>query len=78
MGMLGNSPSTSPSDCLLDPKRHTEISIDASQFGLGAILAETDPATSSKHVIAYASRSLTPVEQRYSQTEHEAIAVTWG
>lgn len=30
------------------------------------------------HVVAYASKSLTAVEQRYSQTEQEALAVAWG
>ena len=30
------------------------------------------------HIIAYASRSLTEVEKRYSQTEREALAVIWG
>ena len=29
-------------------------------------------------IIALASRSLTPVEMRYSQTEHEALAISWG
>nr|XP_006825366.1 PREDICTED: uncharacterized protein LOC102804276 [Saccoglossus kowalevskii] len=29
-------------------------------------------------IVTLASCSLTPVEQRYSQTEREALAVTWG
>ena len=67
-----------PVTAYFDPDKHTEISVDASPVGLGAILAQTDPATGSKHVVAYASRSLTPVEKRYSQTEREALAVVWG
>ena len=29
-------------------------------------------------MITYASKVLSPVEQRYSQTEHEALAVVWA
>ena len=67
-----------PVTAYFDPSRNTEVSVDASPVGLGAILAQTDPITGDKHVVAYASRSLTPVEQRYSQTEREALAVVWG
>ena len=37
-----------------------------------------DQATGEKHVVAYASHSLSDTEQRYSQTEREALAVVWA
>ena len=61
-----------------DPEAGTEINVDASPVGLRAILAQTNPSTGSKGVVAYTSRSLTEVEQHYSQTEREALAVVWG
>ncbi|KAK3752856.1 hypothetical protein QZH41_000328 [Actinostola sp. cb2023] len=71
---LTNAPVTS----YFDPDRDTEINVDASPVGLGAILAQTDPVTGEKNVVAYASRALTDVESRYSQTEREALGVIWG
>ncbi|KAK3726803.1 hypothetical protein QZH41_007213 [Actinostola sp. cb2023] len=71
---LTNAPVTS----YFDPDRDTEINVDASPVGLGAILAQTDPVTGEKKVVAYASRALTDVESRYSQTEREALGVIWG
>lgn len=55
-----------------DPQKHTEILVDASPVGLGAILAQDSKP------IAYASRALSDVEQWYSQTEREALAVVWA
>ena len=75
---LKNALVEAPVTAYFDPDKPTEISVDASPVGLGTILAQTDPLTGNKHVVAYASRSLTPVEQRYSQTEREALAVVWG
>ena len=37
-----------------------------------------DQATGEKHVVAYSSHSLSNTEQRYSQTEREALAVIWA
>ena len=60
-----------------DDKSKTEIIVDASPVGLGAILVQEDKRGQRK-VIAYASRALTDVETRYSQTEREALAVVWA
>ncbi|KAK3720683.1 hypothetical protein QZH41_003445 [Actinostola sp. cb2023] len=71
---LTNAPVTS----YFDHDRDTEINVDASPVGLGAILAQSDPVTGEKKVVAYASRALTDVESRYSQTERKALGVIWG
>ncbi|KAJ8032202.1 hypothetical protein HOLleu_25662 [Holothuria leucospilota] len=42
------------------------------------MLTQHDDSTGNSSLVAIASRSLTAVEQRYSQTEREALAVTWG
>ena len=41
-------------------------------MGLGAVLAQQGK------IISYASRALTDVEQRYSQTDREFLAVVYG
>ena len=58
-----------------DPDKATEIFVDASPCGLGAIQVDTDGVRS---IVAYASRSLTDSESRYSQLEREALAVFWS
>ena len=59
------------------PDKTTQIIVDASPVGLGAILAQRDKDRKPS-IVALASRSLTPVEQRYSQIECEALSITWG
>uniref|UniRef100_H3A6Z3 Gypsy retrotransposon integrase-like protein 1 n=1 Tax=Latimeria chalumnae TaxID=7897 RepID=H3A6Z3_LATCH len=61
-----------------DSDRETEILVDASPVGLTAILAQKDQDTQLQHIIAFASRALTPIEQCYLQTEREALAVVWA
>lgn len=59
------------------PRYPTILSADASSFGLGAVLLQDQPS-GARRAVAFASRSLTPTEARYSQTEKEALAVTWA
>lgn len=54
-----------------DPKKDIEVIVDASPVGLAAILVQNK-------IVAYASRALTDVESRYSQTEREALAIVWA
>ena len=49
-----------------------------SPAGLAAILSQKDQETETTLIITYASRSLTETEQRYSQTEREALAIVWA
>ena len=60
-----------------NPKLKTELIVDASPVGLGAILCQLEENGHS-HVVAYTSKALSPTEQRYSQTEREALAIIWG
>lgn len=60
-----------------DPKRKTKVVVDASPVGLGAILLQAQDDGFYRPVY-FASRALTDVEKRYSQTEKEALGVVWG
>ena len=78
--MLKHKLTSAPVMACFDPTKHTELIVDAaSPVGLGAVLAQkTANSDEQMHVIAYASRTLTDVERRYSQTEREALAIVWG
>ena len=55
-----------------DHEKSITLSVDASSKGLGAvILQEGKP-------IAYASRALTPTQERYAQIEKETLAIVYG
>ena len=59
-----------------DTSAPTQVIADASPVGLGVVLVQKQ-----KHeyrVICYASRSLSDIEQRYSQMEKEALALVWA
>ena len=69
----------SPVMSYFDISKKTHVVVDASLVGLSAILAQTPPGKDTPpSITAYASRALTPTEQRYSQTEREALAIVWG
>ncbi|UYV84627.1 K02A2.6-like, partial [Cordylochernes scorpioides] len=55
----------------------TELITDASPIGLGAVLIQTQQ-NGLKRPIAYASRSLTDTEKRYSQIEKETLGCVWA
>ena len=60
-----------------DPSLPTQVRHDACKIGIGGALSQKHPDGSIRPV-AYASRSLSPVEQRYSQTEREALSGVWA
>ena len=62
----------------VDPNKDTELLTDASPSGILAILMQHTPGKDDRRVIVYASRALTEVERRYSQTEREALAIVWA
>ena len=53
----------------------TRIVADAGPEGLGAVLTQNQEE--NWVVISYASRNLSDVEKRYSQTKKEALALVW-
>ena len=59
-----------------NPDADTELIVDGSPIGLGAILAQKQPDGNFRPV-AYGSNALSPIQQHYSQTEWEALAVLW-
>ena len=46
--------------------------MDASPVGISAVLSQNG------RIVQFASRALSAVEQRYSQTERKALAITWA
>ena len=61
-----------------DKDKVTYVTVDASPVGVSAILSQKTKDKNDEKVVAYASRALTEVEKRYSQTEKEALAIIWG
>lgn len=55
----------------------TELFVDASAVGLGAVLVQYN-ANGSPRIIACASKALTASERNYPQSHREALAVVWG
>jgi transposase InsO family protein len=60
-----------------DPSLPIQLHVDASANGLGAMLCQIHPNNNTR-VVAYASKLLSPVEKRYSNTERELLAIEWS
>ena len=60
------------------PAFETKIVADTSRQGLGAVLLQKILAIGFFQPVAFASRSLSDAETRYSQTEREALAVVFS
>ncbi|XP_036384580.1 uncharacterized protein K02A2.6-like [Megalops cyprinoides] len=54
----------------------TLVTCDASAIAIGAVLSQVQGGT--ERPVAFASRALTPTEQRYSVGEREALACLWA
>jgi RNase H-like domain found in reverse transcriptase/Reverse transcriptase (RNA-dependent DNA polymerase)/Integrase zinc binding domain len=63
---------TAPVLAFFDKTKPIVLSVDASQYGLGAVLLQND------RPIAYASATLTPCQQKMAQIEKEMLAIVFG
>ena len=55
-----------------DPRAETQVQVDASSHGLGAVLLQNG------RPIAFASKSLSDCERRYANIDREMLAVVFG
>ena len=55
-----------------NPNKTTQVYVDASPYGLGAVLAQQGKE------LAYMSKMLSQTECRCSQIEREALAISWA
>lgn len=67
--------STPPALAMYDPNRDTEVSANASSYGLGGVHLWS--GEEEWKPVVYASCSLTPTKQRYTQVKKEALGFTW-
>lgn len=66
-----------PVGSFLEINKEDLVIIDGSPVGLSAILAQKEPGKECPNITAYASRALSSVEKRYSQTEKRTLAIVW-
>ena len=69
---------TAPTLAYFNQKQETEIYVDASPFGVSAILMQKDKNSGERYNVHFASRALTSTEQRYSQLERESLAIVYA
>ncbi|XP_058816573.1 uncharacterized protein K02A2.6-like [Topomyia yanbarensis] len=59
------------------PNHVTELYVDASPIGLGAVLIQFDEEEKPR-IISCASKALSDTEKKYPQTQKEALAMVWA
>ncbi len=62
----------SPALALFDPNLPTVVSTDFSDYGLGAVLSQIYE-NNTERIVAFASRTLSTAERKYSTIEKEAL-----
>jgi len=61
-----------------DPNKPFNITADASDYALGAVLSQTDEETKLERPIMFISTTLSPTERRYTTTEKELYAIVFA
>lgn len=59
-----------------DESKPLILATDASSYGVGVVLSQVDKGREAP--IAYASKTLTETQQKYSQIEREALSIIYG
>lgn len=67
-----------PTMAYFDTEKRSLLIVDGSPLGICAILAQREKSGHLYRIISYASRALSPVESRYSQTDIEGLSLVWG
>ena len=60
-----------------DPSKKLKLTIDASAYGIGAVLLHVF-ANGCERLIAYVSRALSKAKQHYTQIDKEAMVLIFG
>ena len=66
---------SAPVMAYFDTKKRSLVIVDGSPYGISAILAQKEHNSHRYKILSYASRSLSPVEKRYSQTDIEGLSL---
>lgn len=69
--------SSSPVLAHYNPNSPLVLSVDSSQYGLGAVLTQKH-IDGTERLVSCASRTLAPAELNYSQLDKEALAIMFG
>ena len=75
--MLKEALLNSPLLAHYDPNKPVRLAVDASSYGLGAVLSHVSH-DGEERPIAYASRTLSSSEKNYAMIEKEALAIVFG